>query len=299
MNKVESVAANPVSNGSRQVHDDSPLWSGDFTLDYNFEASFWGLYANNRLAQAEPQHAPVLAYAHKARRQAMFYNCSGGVPCRGLHYPGHIAPFGFDSTLAGEPWASMSDHSNAVFAALNMIAQWEYGRNDTFLRTVAFPFCRDALLFYQGWMRRRPDGSWVNENDQVRGAGWLDRACVLGSGCVRRRVRRNSGSSGSSGSSGGDLTTTSRRTLVLTRLSRMRANVSVCLCGLAAPPLREPTRPMSATQRRRSPRPASASSATKTTPSSATGSSGGSLPRSGRWPSGSANTLTRSGPRSR
>ena len=133
----------------------------------NFEANFWGLYANNRLPQAEPYAAPLMAYAAKARRQAAFYNCSDGKPCRGLHYPGKIAPFGFDATFAGEPWASMSDHSNAVFAALNMVAQWEYGRNRTFLERTAFPFCRDALLFYQGWMRRRPGGSWVNENDQA------------------------------------------------------------------------------------------------------------------------------------
>jgi hypothetical protein len=73
--------------------------------------------------------------------------------------PGHIAPWGYDATLAGEPWASMSDQSNAVFACLNMIQEWEYGRNETFLQQVTFPFCRDALKFYQGWMTRRADGS--------------------------------------------------------------------------------------------------------------------------------------------
>jgi hypothetical protein len=62
----------------------------------------------------------------------------------------------------------MSDHSNGVFAALNMIQEWEYTRNSTFLRQIAFPFARQALKFYQGWMRRRKDGTWVNENDQVR-----------------------------------------------------------------------------------------------------------------------------------
>ena len=50
-------------------------------------------------------------------------------------------------TLVGEPWASLSDHSNGVFAALNMIQEWEYGRNDSFLRRVARlePFARPAL----------------------------------------------------------------------------------------------------------------------------------------------------------
>jgi hypothetical protein len=114
------------------------------------------------MSQAQPQYAPLLAYLPKARRQAAFYNCtvSGRAgPCSGIHMPGHIAPWGYDATLAGEPWASMSDQSNAVFACLNMIQEWEYGRNETFLQQVTFPFCRDALKFYQGWMTRRADGS--------------------------------------------------------------------------------------------------------------------------------------------
>ena len=61
----------------------------------------------------------------------------------------------------------MSDHSNGVFAALNMIQEWEYTRNHTFLRGVAFPFAREALKFYQGWMHRRAGGTWANENDQA------------------------------------------------------------------------------------------------------------------------------------
>jgi hypothetical protein len=169
------------------VHCDSPEWDGDYTLDYNHEANHWGLYANNRLSQAQPQYAPLLAYIPRAIAQAQFYNCSsnitggsgggsscangscdGGSPCPGIHFPGHIGPFGFNGQNAGEPWASMSDHSNGVFAALNMIQEWEYTRNSTFLRQIAFPFARQALKFYQGWMRRRKDGTWVNENDQVR-----------------------------------------------------------------------------------------------------------------------------------
>ncbi len=160
-------------------------------LPQNHEANHWGLYANNRVSQAQPQYAPLLAFLPKAQAQAAFYTCSGrggggccpdgavrcgnaplckngsSGPCPGLHFPGHIAPFGFDATLAGEPWASMADHSNGLFASLNMIQEWEYSRNTSFLRTVAFPFCRDTLLFYQSWMRRRADSSWVNENDQA------------------------------------------------------------------------------------------------------------------------------------
>ena len=124
-------------------------------------ANHWGLYANNRVNQAWPQYQPLLDFIPTARKRAAWYNCSAGT-----QWPGHIAPFGYGGTLAGLPWSSMSIHSNGVLAALNMIAHWEYTQSIDFLRNVAFPFARDALRFYQCWMTRRPDGSWINTMDQ-------------------------------------------------------------------------------------------------------------------------------------
>jgi len=36
-----------------------------------------------------------------------------------------------------------------VLGAVNLISHWEYFRDIAFLREVAFPYVRDALLFYQ------------------------------------------------------------------------------------------------------------------------------------------------------
>ena len=70
----------------------------------------------------------------------------------------------------------MSIHSNAVLTAINAIQHWEYYPEDeTFLKEIAFPFCRDALAFYQCWMRRSPppssDGSALNRTDGGGGGG--------------------------------------------------------------------------------------------------------------------------------
>ncbi len=109
-----------------------------------------------------PYFPPLLDYQPKAREQAALYNCSG------THWPGHIAPYGFDASLAGVPWASMSLNSNGVLSALNLIAQWEYTRDIVFLADVAFPFSRDALAFYQCWMEKSADGtSWHITRDQA------------------------------------------------------------------------------------------------------------------------------------
>jgi alpha-L-fucosidase 2 len=44
------------------ITDDQPNWSNDYHLNYNFVAPFYGLYSANRLEQADPQDAPLLAF---------------------------------------------------------------------------------------------------------------------------------------------------------------------------------------------------------------------------------------------
>ena len=41
-------------------------------------------------------------------------------------------------------------------------------------KDIAFPFSRDALQFYQCWMRLRPDGSWINEISR-----WMENEPIL------------------------------------------------------------------------------------------------------------------------
>ena len=128
--------------------------------DYNYEANYYAVYALNRADIGYPQYQPLLDYLPRAREQAAGYNCSG------VHFPGQIAPFGYDAIKGDGPWEDMAIHSNAVLAAINMLQHWEYTMDRAFLREVAFPFARDALAFYQCWMTRMPDGTWVNDRDQ-------------------------------------------------------------------------------------------------------------------------------------
>jgi hypothetical protein len=159
------------------VHTDVPYWFGGFTIDYNFLANYYGVYANNRLDLAWSQYAPLMNAVPDARRMARYYskyyssNNRGSDGCpNATHFPGGISPFGFmgESLMAGNwPNAAMSINSNALLASLNMLRHWEYTRDEQFLATIAFPFTRDALAFYMCWMRRLPDGSaWLNERDQ-------------------------------------------------------------------------------------------------------------------------------------
>ena len=143
------------------AHQDSMYCAGcDFTMDYNYQAVYWGLYATNRLAQTMSQPAAILAFEPKARARAAHFNCSG------LHYPGDMGPFGY---LGLKGQGDMAIQSNGLLTALNFIQQWEYGHDLQFLRSVAFPFARDSLAFYICWMTRSNNSgvvSWANTMDQ-------------------------------------------------------------------------------------------------------------------------------------
>ena len=143
------------------VHTDQPGWEGDFTLDYNFGASYWGSDASNRLALAESQFPPLLAYMPKARQNALAYGVTEG---GALHYTPHLAPWGYESTLGRSPGGDMSLHWAGVLSALNLVSHWEYSQDVHFLREISFPFARDTLRFYQGWMTHR-GGVWRNDKD--------------------------------------------------------------------------------------------------------------------------------------
>eukprot|EP00660_Eupelagonema_oceanica_P010417 gene10417-4949_t len=137
------VVRSAVAPREREPRGEDSAGAGDYTLDYNYAASWWGTYSSNHVELAAPQYEPLLDYAPAARRAAERYGCAG------LHSPPHIAPWGHAATLGPSPWGDLSLHWSGVLSAVNFIAHWEYTRDVSFLRTRALPFCRDVLAFYQ------------------------------------------------------------------------------------------------------------------------------------------------------
>ena len=101
------------------------------------------------------------AYVPQARVNAQYYNCSG------LHFPGHIAPFGYSGSLGPAPFGDMRQHTDASFLALHHVWTWEYGHNTTFARQHALPFLTGVADWWRCWLqvdstsaiaRASPDG---------------------------------------------------------------------------------------------------------------------------------------------
>ncbi len=121
------------------VTTDSPGWQGDYHLNYNHMAPFYGLYSSNHLEQAVPYHAPLLDFMERGR----FY-AESILGIRGVYFPVGIGPLGIETTRhigSTRRDARVEDEgyfhgqkSNAAYCLVNVAMHWhatydpDYGR---------------------------------------------------------------------------------------------------------------------------------------------------------------------------
>ena len=81
------------------VTTDHPSWNGDFTLDYNQEAQYYGVFSSNHEEQAAAYFPPITEWMGAARLSAQAHAKKGGITCpaNALHYSCHLAPWGYQS----------------------------------------------------------------------------------------------------------------------------------------------------------------------------------------------------------
>lgn len=141
------------------VTTDDSAWGGAFTIDYNAEAPFYGVFGANHPEIARPYFEPILEYAREhggddaaAYSSNFSSNCStdggvGGMPGV-IHMPGVIGQHGFIDH------GDMSMHSDASFAILNFINYYRYTQNSTFLKDVSYPLVRGVAAWWLCWLHK-------------------------------------------------------------------------------------------------------------------------------------------------
>jgi alpha-L-fucosidase 2 len=149
------------------VTTDQPMWTGAYTMNYNHEAVFYGLYSSNHLEQADPEDAPVLAF--RARGE---YYARAVLNCRGVLFPVKFGPVGIETTgderhpnfVTGPgdpPWLRekgglfLGQRSDAAFAAVNMAQRWYMTYDPDYGRKI-YPFIRDVALFWEDYLKFEP-----------------------------------------------------------------------------------------------------------------------------------------------
>ena len=165
------------------VTTDSPSWSGDAHLNYNWQADFYGVYSSNRPELALPMFDFVSAYLPEARIRAAndvdrvnaSYAASrfpsGGVTGGGVLFPVGIGPWG--TTTDDNYWNQVA---NSLFTVTQYISYYDYTQNTTWLSSTGYPFMKEVGKFFeqylefnsasnQYWLYSGPhEGTWARNS---------------------------------------------------------------------------------------------------------------------------------------
>ena len=168
------------------VTDDDPRWAGDYHLNYNYQAPFYGLYTSNHIEQAVPYHAPVLAFMERGR----FY-ASKLLGVRGVYYSVGIGAMGIETSRRGnltngvyqEGGCFMGQKCNAAYAVTPMSMHW-YHTYDKAYAKVVYPFVIEVASFWEDYLKF-DGGRYVIENDSIQENSGPDFNSIMSLGLVR------------------------------------------------------------------------------------------------------------------
>ena len=135
------------------VTTDETRWGGDYTLDYNAHAPFYGLCSGNRIEQADPQAGPMLAFLESGKKYSQLILGHKGalypvrIGAKGINTNfGHARPGGPRIYSHGVVWYGMK--SNAAYSMVIMAERWFMTRDLAFARRV-YPFVREVATFWE------------------------------------------------------------------------------------------------------------------------------------------------------
>jgi alpha-L-fucosidase 2 len=167
--------ANKVAPGlfGNWITTDTPAWRGDFHLNYNYKAPWWGVFSGNRAELAATYDQPLLDYRPQAREHAR----SAGLP--GVLYPVGIGPWGIcsDANFWGQK-------SNAAYATVNMIMRWRATCDLEYLQNTAYEFVREVGNFWESALCFE-NGRYMIRGDSIHEGSGQDVNPLLSLGFVR------------------------------------------------------------------------------------------------------------------
>lgn len=164
-------------------------WAGDYHLNYNHQAPWWGVYSSNHVSLSDPYDTPILEYMPNAKKHAREF-----LGKEGVYYPVGIGPRGFCSSMFPlTPEAMMRQYgtrdndieggymflgqkSNAAFATANMFMRYYHTYDRTYAEKV-YPFIREVAAFWEDYLTFE-GGRYVSYDDNFwevgpwEGKGW-------------------------------------------------------------------------------------------------------------------------------
>jgi hypothetical protein len=186
------------------ITQEQPGWAGDYHLNYNYQAPFYALYSANRIKQAEPYYAPLLAFMPRGK---YYSEKIAGIP-DGVLYPVGIGPLGIETTrwtpfmeanLTGW-WTAVpinknveydgmfwGQKSNASYAVANLSMHFYRTWDREFARKI-YSFVRASAVFWEKYPVYE-DGRYVDYNDAIHEGTVGDKNPLLSLGLIRQTMQ--------------------------------------------------------------------------------------------------------------
>lgn len=136
---------------------DKPDWHGDFHLNYNFQAPFYGLYSANHADTSLSFYEAMNQMIPRGREMAKKRGW------KGIHLPVSMGPWGMCPEGESSDWGQ---RSNALYSSLNFITHWQCTQDETWLKSKGYPYLREVALFWEDYLKFK-DGRYVVENDAI------------------------------------------------------------------------------------------------------------------------------------
>ena len=150
------------------ITNNTANWGGDYHLNYNHQAPWWGVYSSNKVALSEPYDVPVMEYVPLARK-----NARKKLNCRGIYSKVGIAPKGYDFGQMVNADGSDADgpsfwgqKSNSAYAAINMIMRFYHTYDEQYTREIAYPYLTEVAEFWEDYLKWE-NGRYVIYNDCI------------------------------------------------------------------------------------------------------------------------------------
>jgi hypothetical protein len=138
------------------ISSTQPQWEGDYTLDYNYEAPFWGALACNHSELADNYDKPLLDQISRGQATAQYVL---GIT-NGIYFYCHLIPApGWDDD-PGSFWGQKSD---SIFAAVNCAMRWKYTQDTNYAAKV-YPYLKGVANFWNQYLTLS-GGQYVDIND--------------------------------------------------------------------------------------------------------------------------------------
>lgn len=140
-------------------------WHGDYHLNYNYEAPYYGACSSNHTQLTDNYSSPLEDFMQKGRDNAKKH-----LNCRGVYFPVGLAPKGMYSELCEDPdkfeRMFLGQKSNASYAAIILVMRWNSTRDTQYAKEHIYPFLKAVGDFWEDYLKLE-NGRYVIYNDAI------------------------------------------------------------------------------------------------------------------------------------